>query len=125
MPFLKKMLYEAAYWRPNGPRPPFEKALSCPELNKILDGWGREGDTAVIAATRIGVYVGAAWYRYWTMESHSYGFVDEETPELGLAVRREFRGRGYGTRLLQELIQQARASKAKAISLSVEPDNLV
>ncbi len=122
-PFLLEMLYEAAYWRTDQPRPPRDEALARPELSKILDGWGRHGDAALIAVTRCGVPVGAAWYRYWTREDHSYGFVDEATPELGIAVRRSQRGLGIGTRLLRELMRYARAAGIKTLSLSVEVEN--
>jgi ribosomal protein S18 acetylase RimI-like enzyme len=123
LPFLQEMLYEAAFWRENQNRPPIAVALAHPELSKILKDWGRAGDTAVIALAEDDSPVGAAWCRYWTIESHSYGFVDSSTPELGIAVRQPWRRRGVGRRLLQELMQQARQSGVQSLSLSVEPEN--
>jgi RimJ/RimL family protein N-acetyltransferase len=52
-----------------------------------------------------------------------YGFVDESTPELGIAVSPEVRGRGIGRALLASLIEHARAAQLPALSLSVESDN--
>jgi GNAT superfamily N-acetyltransferase len=106
--FMREMLYEAVCWRPNGPRPPIDDVLAVPELAKVLAGWGRDGDTAVIAELDDGTLAGAAWYRLWTSEDHSYGFVDAETPELGIAVRPDARQKGIGTALLESLLQQAR-----------------
>ncbi|NUM66546.1 GNAT family N-acetyltransferase [candidate division KSB1 bacterium] len=123
VPFLREMLYEAVCWRPHQPRPPLEEVLAEPELAKLLSGWGRNGDTAVVAEWEDGMPVGAAWYRSWMAENHSYGFVDADTPELGIAVRQEFRQRGIGTALLTALLQQARRSAIARISLSVEPEN--
>lgn len=123
LPFLREMLYEAVCWRPHQPRPPIEEVLAEPELAKLLSGWGRKGDTAVVAEWKDGARVGAAWYRFWTAENHSYGFVDADTPELGIAVRQEFRQRGIGTALLTALLEQARRSAIAQISLSVEPEN--
>jgi ribosomal protein S18 acetylase RimI-like enzyme len=123
LPFLQEMLYEAVCWRPDQPRPPIEEVLALPELAKLLDDWGRHGDTAVVAELEDGTPVGAAWYRFWTPENHSYGFVDADTPELGIAVRREIRQRGIGTALLKKLLKQARRSAIARISLSVEPEN--
>jgi ribosomal protein S18 acetylase RimI-like enzyme len=117
------MLYEAVCWRPNQQHPPIEEILAIPVLAKLLEGWGREGDTAVIAELEDGSPVGAAWYRFWTPENHSYGFVYTNTPELGIAVRKEARQRGIGTALLKALIEQARGSGISQISLSVEPEN--
>jgi ribosomal protein S18 acetylase RimI-like enzyme len=123
LPFLREMLYEAVCWRPHQPRPPIEKILAEPELAKLLNGWGRKGDAAVVAEWKDGTPVGAAWYRFWTAENHSYGFVDADTPELGIAVRRDMRQRGIGSALLTALLEQARRSAIAQISLSVEPEN--
>ena len=49
LPFMRRMLYEAAYWRPEGHRPSIEEGLKHPDLKKLLAAWGREGDSAVIA----------------------------------------------------------------------------
>lgn len=123
VPFLREMLYEAVCWRPHQPRPPLDEILAEPELAKLLNGWGRKGDIAVVAEWEDGTPVGAAWYRFWTAENHSYGFVDADTPELGIAVRQEMRQRGIGTALLTALLEQARRSPRAQISLSVEPEN--
>ena len=52
-----------------------------------------------------------------------YGFVDEQTPELTIAVVPSRRGRGYGAELLTSLLAQAKEDGFGAVSLSVEPDN--
>lgn len=123
LPFLREMLYEAVCWRPHQPRAPLNEVLAGPELAKLLSGWGRQGDTAVVAEWEDGTPVGAAWYRFWTAENHSYGFVDASTPELAIAVRQYMRQRGIGTALLTVLLEQARRSAITQISLSVEPEN--
>jgi len=123
LPFLREMLFEAVYWRPDQTRPPIDEGLAAPELSRILEGWGRVGDTARIAVAGDGAEVGGAWLRYWTAENRSYGFVDASTPELGLAVRSAWRRRGVGTRLIVELMDAAQRLGAERISLSVEPEN--
>ena len=122
LPFLRQMLLEAAYWRPETPRPDLEAALADPDLAKILAGWGREGDLAVIAYCE-NTNLGAAWLRFWTHQNHSYGFVDDSTPELGIGVAAEHRGRGIGRALIRELIRLAANRGVQQISLSVEVDN--
>ena len=67
--------------------------------------------------------VGAAWYRLFKQEEPGYGFVDEQTPELSIAVVPSRRGKGYGEELLQALLQEAKANGFTQISLSVEPAN--
>jgi ribosomal protein S18 acetylase RimI-like enzyme len=67
--------------------------------------------------------IGAAWFRLWTPELHSYGFVNAETPELGIAVASAHRSKGVGRTLLRGLIEIARADGHPALSLSVSPSN--
>ena len=123
LPFLQEMLYEAAYWRPNQQRPPIHEGLARPDIQKVLHNWGRPGDTAVIAIDENNMPLGAAWYRFWTSENHSHGFVDESTPEVGIGVRVEKRRQGVGTALLQALLKQADKQGIQRVSLSVDPDN--
>jgi ribosomal protein S18 acetylase RimI-like enzyme len=66
---------------------------------------------------------GAAWFRLWRSELHSYGFVNAETPELGIAVVSAHRSKGVGRVLLRALIEIARADGYPALSLSVSPSN--
>lgn len=122
--FLRAMLYEAAYWRPGGPRPALAEGLAREDLSKLLADWGaRAGDTAVTAVDSAGASIGAAWYRFWTRDDHSYGFVAEDVPELAIAVAPGWRGRGVGRRLIEALLEQARSQGVLAASLSVEQDN--
>jgi len=123
-PFLREMLFEAAYWRPGKPRPTVEEGLASPELSKILADWGRPGDLALLATDGLGDRIGASWMRLWTPEDHAAGFVDAEAPELGIGVRREFRRHGVGTALLLALLGRAREEGVPRVSLSVEIENV-
>ena len=72
--FLKEMLFEAFFWEGSAKRPSFISFRDTPEFTKLLAGWGRAGDRAVIPEES-GVRLGAAWFRLWTPACHSYGFV--------------------------------------------------
>lgn len=122
LPLLRQMLFEAAYWRSDQPRPSLTEGLSRPDLQKLLANWGRPGDTGVIALNR-NKSVGAAWYRFWTEEDYSYGFVEPAVPELAIGVMPAYRRKGIGRGLLEALIHEARESNRCGISLSVEQDN--
>ena len=121
--FIWKILYYAAIWNPAEYNIPIENALVIPVIKKILDGWGEKGDTAIVAETSNQEKMGAAWYRYWTAENHSFGFVDESIPELGIAIIPEFRSKGAGNKLLKALIAEAKKQHVKALSLSVAKEN--
>jgi ribosomal protein S18 acetylase RimI-like enzyme len=114
--FLRDMLHHAFYWR---------EAVRGPEeqpVYRYVYGWGRRGDTGVIALDE-GFPVGAAWYRLFAADQPGYGFVDERTPELAIAVVPSKRGHGYGKELLDGLLDRARLEGHAALSLSVERDN--
>jgi ribosomal protein S18 acetylase RimI-like enzyme len=114
--FLRDMLHHAYYWREREPgEGPGPVAL-------YVKGWGRPGDTALIAIDE-GFPVGAAWYRLFRRDQPGYGFVDEETPELAIAVVPSRRGRGIGDALLKELYERAKQDGYSAVSLSAERDN--
>ena len=115
--FLRDMLRHAYYWRSAAPDAPMEDSVQ-----RYVNGWGRPGDAAVIAIERTGP-VGAAWYRLFPESEAGYGFVDEQTPELSIAVVPSRRGRGYGDELLVALLAQARREGFGQISLSVAADN--
>ncbi len=123
LPVIEAMLFEAFFWSPACEQPPFEEFREHPEFQKLVANWGRHGDRAVIAEWQ-GQPVGAAWYRFWTESCHSYGFVDAATPEVGIGVHRDYRGRGIGRALLRHLLAEARRSGVSALSLSVDPQNV-
>jgi len=116
------MLYEAIFVPP-GTMPPPRSVLGRPEVARYLKGWGREGDLGVIAEDAVAQNpVGATWLRLGTNEDHGYGFVNEETPEIIIAVRPSFRNKGVGTVLLKKLLREA-GFRYRAVSLSVWPEN--
>ena len=79
------MSYEAMYWDPEAPRPGMVAGLSEDRLSRYVEGWGRAGDDAVVARDEV-VRIGAAWLRLFSADRPGCGFVDETTPELGIAV---------------------------------------
>ena len=116
VPFLRDMLRHAYYWRWGDP-----ETAELP-VSRYWEGWGRPGDRLLVAIDGFQP-VGAAWYRLFKSAAPGYGFVDDETPELTIAVVPSRRGRGLGKELLAGLLAQAREDGFAAVSLSVEPDN--
>jgi ribosomal protein S18 acetylase RimI-like enzyme len=115
VPFMRSMLAHAYAWRVNA----FEADIP---LSRYVDNWGRPGDVAVIAH-ETGNRVGAAWLRLFRQSEPGYGFVDENTPELSIAVVPSRRRHGLGQELMDALLEAARAAGYGAVSLSVEADS--
>ena len=109
--FLRDMLRHAYHWRLNEDteRPVY----------RYVQNWGRRGDAGVIALDGPHSY-GAAWYRLFTADEPGFGFVDEHTPELTIAVVPSRRGKGAGKELLEALLDRARADGFTSVSLSAE-----
>jgi ribosomal protein S18 acetylase RimI-like enzyme len=118
-PFLWEMLYQALYVPADEPPPPRD-VIYQPDLARYVQDWGRAGDRGFLASDlATGEAIGAVWLRFLVGENQGYGYIDDQTPELGLAVLSEYRGQGIGTALLNALVAVVPGS----ISLSVSADN--
>jgi GNAT superfamily N-acetyltransferase len=104
------MLKHAYHWRMN----------EDPDLPvaRYVNNWGRRGDAGIIAWEN--GPIGAAWYRLFPAKAPGFGFVDERTPELTIAVVPSRRGAGLGAELMEALLERARKEGHSAISLSAE-----
>jgi GNAT superfamily N-acetyltransferase len=109
------MLRHAFYWRSS-------TGVEDASLWRYVSGWGRRGDMSVIALEG-GFPVGAAWFRLFTRDEPGFGFVDDQTPEVAIAVVPSRRGRGIGSELLDELIEVAQEQGYGALSLSVAAES--
>ncbi|MHB8429437.1 MAG: GNAT family N-acetyltransferase [Acidimicrobiales bacterium] len=119
--FLATMLGEAAVSRPDKPTPTADQVLADARYSMYLAGWPRPGDYGLIAEQD--APLGAAWYRTYSEVSHGYGFVDDDVPELAIAVIGSRRHEGFGRRLLVDLISASDGQGYPALSLSVAEAN--
>ena len=110
--FLRDMLRHAYHWRiaEDEERPVY----------RYVQNWGRRGDAGVLVLEGPHAY-GAAWYRLFTAAEPGFGFVDEQTPEVTIAIVPSRRGKGAGKELLEALLARARESGYSQVSLSASP----
>ena len=122
VPFLWDMLFHAGQLAKEGATSS-EAARNNPHVRKYAEGWGRHGDVGVIAYdVNNSDSLGAAWLRLFAGDPTHYGYYDDETPELAIAVQPKWAGKGVGSALLSALIEQVK-HEVPGIVLTVRNEN--
>lgn len=112
--FISDMQYEALFV-PSGADLYPRATLDAPNIRPYHADFGSQPcDVGRIAEDDSGEPIGAAWVR----QVEGYGFIDHDTPELGIAVVADHRGAGVGTALLESLL-----AAIPRVSLSVDVRN--
>jgi GNAT superfamily N-acetyltransferase len=111
------MLYQAIFVADETVVLPRE-IIEQPDLKQYIQDFGKEGDFCLVSE-HYGQLVGAIWIRL----IKGYGFIDNETPELSMAVLKGHRGKGIGKQLLTTMIDRLKDGRLKRVSLSVDKKN--
>ena len=114
-------LLHVALWDPPpaGLRP--REVLDHPGVRIYAEEWGRPGDVGVIGEAD-GEIAGACWMRL-IQGGVGLGYVDDETPQLGIALFPKFQRQGHGVRLMRAALAAARLHGYRRVSLTVHPQN--
>ena len=115
--FLNEMLYQAIFVADKKIVLPRE-IIEQPDLRKYIQDFGKTGDFCLVAEQNEKL-IGAIWIRF----IDGYGFVDNETPELSMAVLNGHRDIGIGEQLLTTMIDRLKDKRLRRISLSVDREN--
>ena len=115
---LKNFLYEAIFI-PEGVDAPPKSIIEKPELQIYVKNFGKFKDDKCLIAEVDGKIIGAIWSRIM----NDCGHIDDETPSLAMALYKNFRGQGIGTKLLDEMINLLQNFGYNAVSLSVQKKN--
>ena len=116
-------LLHVALWDPPPAPPRPRSVLDDARVRIYAESWGRAGDVGVIGElAQSGSIVGACWMRL-LRDRQGLAYVDDETPQLGIAVFAQFQQRGFGERLMREAMRAARAAGRRQVSLTVHPRN--
>lgn len=121
--FLWQMLYYAS-WSEREDAVSIDDVKANPHLSRHLVGWGtRTGDIAVIARDNARP-VGACWIRHLVGDERADPtFVDDETPELAIAVEPDTIGTGVGTALLATTLAIADGQGTPTVVLTTRATN--
>lgn len=93
-----------------------------PNLARYIENFGRDGDCAMVAQNDKAI-IGMAWARFWASDNRGFAWIDEQTPELAIAVEDDFRGQGIGARLIEALKFELHRKGVTQIALNVRADS--
>lgn len=115
---LKEFLYLAIYV-PQGVKMPPKSIVELPELSVYYQDFGSKNGDICLVAESDNKIVGAVWTRI----VNDFAHIDDDTPSLAIAVAKECRGKGIGTRLLNDMLTVLKVEGFLSVSLSVQKEN--
>ena len=115
---LKDFLYEAIYI-PKGIKKPSRDIIDKEELKLYYDNFYSNKDDYCLVSIDDNKIVGAVWTRIM----NDYGHIDDNTPSLAISLYEEYRGKGYGTKLMINILELLKNKGYKNVSLSVQKEN--
>ena len=115
---LKEFLYEAIFI-PEGVTPPERDIVLLPELRIYYEDFGSGRADNCLVAEKDGRVIGAVWTRIM----NDYGHVDDETPSFAISLIPEYRGKGIGTELLNDMLSLLKEQGYEQASLAVQKAN--
>ncbi|MEM6725986.1 MAG: GNAT family N-acetyltransferase [Bacteroidota bacterium] len=118
---LKAFTFEALFVE-EGATPYPKEILEEKALIKYYSNWGMPGDTAFVLVHN-DIIVGVCWTRIFGIENTGYGFVDEQTPELNIALLPTYRNQGWGSKLIHCTLESNRLKGYIKVSLSCNTRN--
>lgn len=113
-------LHIALWDPPPAPLRPLE-VLQHPGVRVYAEDWGRASDVGVVAVVA-GQDAGACWMRLLPPQV-GLAYLDEATPQLGIALEPQFQRRGLGKPLLLKALQAAAEAGYQQVALTVHPQN--
>lgn len=115
---LQDFLYEAIFI-PEGVEPPAREIIYQPELEIYYENFGTGKADYCIVADDEGRVIGAVWTRIMK----DYGHVDDNTPSFAISLYKEYRRKGIGTRMMNEMLALLKQNGYKQASLAVQKAN--
>jgi ribosomal protein S18 acetylase RimI-like enzyme len=118
IPLLDDFLYEAIFI-PEGVTAPSRDIIGQEDLQVYVRDFGRRPDDHCLVAELDGKIVGVVWVRVMD----DYGHIDDQTPSLAISLYKDYRNRGIGTQLLQQMLDLLREKGYRQVSISVQKAN--
>jgi GNAT superfamily N-acetyltransferase len=97
------------------------EVLQAVGVRIYAEGWGRPTDVGLVAVVD-GKDAGACWMRL-VPEQQGLAYVDDDTPQLGIALEPEYQHRGIGKPLMKAALEDAWQHGYRKVSLTVHSQN--
>ena len=118
IPQLKDFLYEAIFI-PEGVAAPPREIVNDESLQVYIRDFGNLPDDRCLVAVVSDKVVGAIWSRIM----NDYGHIADNVPSIAISLYKEYRNRGIGSQLLNQMLALLKADGYKSVSLSVQKAN--
>ena len=115
---LNDFIYEAIFI-PEGVEPPPKSIINQPDLQVYISNFGKEKDDICFVAEADGKVVGAVWVR----DMNDYGHIADGVPSFAIALYKEYRNFGIGTRLMETMLMELKGRGYNRTSLAVQKAN--
>ncbi|MCL2293829.1 MAG: GNAT family N-acetyltransferase [Spirochaetes bacterium] len=118
---LEDFVYEAIFQRDEKNLIPRD-VLKQPEIKIYYEDFGKPDDICFVTEIE-GKIIGIVWTRILSGKVRGFGNIDSHTPEFGISLYKEYRGKGIGTALMKYALSALKKRGYKRTSLSVQKDN--
>ena len=121
-PILEDIMYEAIY-HPDKSNPYPKDVIYLPQVRVYWDCWGKEKNDHCLVAVGDDEVAGAVWIRTFLGDIKGCGYIDEQTPEIAIALFSQYRNKGIGTQLMNDMIALMKRKGFSQVSLSITKGN--
>jgi ribosomal protein S18 acetylase RimI-like enzyme len=121
-PLLEDIMDEAIY-HPDPANPYPKEVIYYPQVRIYWDNWGEGKNDHCLVVVMDNKIAGAVWIRTFQGELKGYGFINEQTPEIAIALFEEYRNQGIGTRMMERMIELMKTEGYTQVSLSITKGN--
>lgn len=118
--YIKRLNYLAEVFGDESTTPDAEGFRAA---NAFYTGAWDPADGIIVMDESLDVPAGGCWFIFGDAELHGTGFVEEDVPELAIAVESRYQGNKLGPALVERVSELVRERGCPGVSLCVHADN--